>query len=161
LSSPYPFDSSDPNSIRFQTNSGVKYLVYFSPSPDFFSDYPEFAEDAMTFGVAVENPEEILLADPKVGDTVRLVVANFFEQNPKGVLLYSIDNRDKKHLARRRVFDRWYDQEKHRMVEKRCGVFGHPPDETCFCILYRSDHPHRGLIISSVDAFLLYLQSKP
>ena len=43
LSNPYPFDSRDPNSVRFQTRNGIGYLVYFLPCPDFFDDYPEFS----------------------------------------------------------------------------------------------------------------------
>lgn len=115
----------------------------------------------MTFGIAVEdNPLEQLPSDPRIGDTICHVIKKYFDQNPNGVLLYSIDNRDKKQIARKRLFDRWHGLEKSTGIEKRGEMVGSPPDELYFGLLFRKDHPHRRLIADSIEAFLLFARSK-
>jgi hypothetical protein len=161
LSNPYPFDSSDPNAVRFQTRHGIWYLVYFLPSNDFFADYPEFSAETMTFGIAIEeNPLGHLPMDSCIGDTVSIVIQKYFEQNPKGILLYTIENRDKRQAARKRLFDSWHEKQKSSRIEKQSGSIGKAPNETFFGLLFNAKHPHRGLIIGAVESFLLEIGAK-
>ena len=161
MSNPYHFDSSDPNAVRFQTSHGIGYLVYFLPSPDFFADYPEFSEDAVTFGLAVEeNPLAHLPKDARIGETIRVVLRGYFQQNPTGILLFTIDNKDKRQAARKKLFDRWYEQENSLGIERKSGIVAKGPHETSFGLFYNAKHPHKGLIIASVESFLLEMKGK-
>ncbi len=107
-----------------------------------------------------ENPLGYLPADARIGVTVGHVIRKYFDQYPNGVLLYNIDNRDKKQKARKRLFDRWYESETTSGIERRGEVVGSPPNETYIGLLYPTNHPHRRLIIDSIEAFLLYAKAK-
>jgi hypothetical protein len=162
LSSPYPFDSSDPDAFRFKTDNEIEYLIYFYPSPDFSNDYyPEFANNLKAFGFSIETSQRKSLPfDDKVRATIVFILKLFFEQNPFGILTYSIDNQDGRDLQRNRIFDRWYDREIDSGIQKIGGRFG-TRNAIYYYLLFRNDHPYRNLILDCSQYFSLFYKTKP
>lgn len=161
MSSPYLCKSEDSN-YTFTTDNGVHYVVYFIPGGYLFGDYPEFKDQIIEFGInmTLQTTVTQFPADPRVGATVRHIVMKFFEENPHGILFYTINEMDNRQSMRNRLFSRWFSIESSSGIKRMGGSFKNGTGESYAYLLYQKKNPHDSLIVHAVEDYRLYSNSK-
>ncbi|MCF6365291.1 MAG: DUF6169 family protein [Bacteroidales bacterium] len=112
LESPYKIFFED-EEYFFNTNSGIKYILYFKDVNYFGISYLDKNISEFIF-----NPETGKgRNDKNIRLTVFSIIKSFFSKNTDNVLFYIADNSDNKHKARKRLFNKWF-KENNLKLEK-------------------------------------------
>ncbi|MGN0186548.1 MAG: DUF6169 family protein [Paludibacteraceae bacterium] len=97
---PYDFRKADDATYYFETENGLKYRAYFIElSATFYKLY----------SFSFEKQEGKVLYDQRIKDTIVTVLADFFASE-NYILGYTCDITDGREMARKRLFDRWFQQ---------------------------------------------------
>lgn len=98
-------------SYFFQTDHQLTYEVSFKPSFYIFDASLPFSESVYELIIKVfDNPLlPKIPADPLIAPTVALILTDFFQQRQERIIVYVCDTSDRKHLARYRKFNRWFE----------------------------------------------------
>ena len=104
---PYNFEKTDMTYI-FKTDKGLRYRAYFIEFPSAFYKLYSFSFD---------KEEGIGSYDPRVKDTIVTILKKFFDADNL-VLGYTCDVTDGRGMARKRLFDRWFEQENDGSLRK-------------------------------------------
>lgn len=92
----------------FETNQGLKYRAYFIEfSSPFYQMY--------SFSFDKEEGEGSY--DVRVHDTIISILADFFDAE-NVILGYTCDVTDGREMARKKLFDRWFEQENDGSLKK-------------------------------------------
>ncbi len=106
---PYDFLKEGDSTYYFNTDNGLKYKAYFVEFSASFYKLFSFSFDKEEGGGAP--------FDPRVKDTIISVLRDFFDTE-NYVLGYTCDVTDGKEMARKRLFDRWFEQENDGSLRK-------------------------------------------
>ena len=105
---PYNFKKADDATYYFETENGLKYKAYFI---EFSSSFYKL------FSFSFDKEEGFGAYDPRVKDTIVSVLRDFFDVE-NHVLGYTCDVTDGREMARKRLFDRWFEQENDGSLRK-------------------------------------------
>ena len=97
---PYDFRKAEDSVYYFETKNGLKYKAYFIEFPS-----PVYKLYSFSF----EKEEGIAPYDSRVEDTIVSILADFFDAE-NYVLGYTCDVTDGREMARKRLFNRWFEQ---------------------------------------------------
>ena len=97
---PYDFQKANDATYYFKTDKGLKYRAYFIEFPATFYKLYSFS---------FEKEEGAASYDQRVKDTIISVLGDFFDAE-NYILGYTCDVTDGRELARKRLFDRWFEQ---------------------------------------------------
>ena len=105
---PYDFLKNGDSTYYFETDNGLKYKAYFI---EFSSSFYKL------FSFSFDKEEGFGAYDPRVKDTIVSVLRDFFDVE-NHVLGYTCDVTDGREMARKRLFDRWFEQENDGSLRK-------------------------------------------
>ena len=105
---PYDFRKAEDAVYYFETENGLKYKAYFI---EFSSSFYKL------FSFSFDKEEGFGAYDPRVKDTIVSVLRDFFDVE-NHVLGYTCDVTDGREMARKRLFDRWFEQENDGSLRK-------------------------------------------
>ena len=105
---PYDFQKAEDAVYYFETENGLKYKAYFI---EFSSSFYKL------FSFSFDKEEGFGAYDPRVKDTIVSVLRDFFDVE-NHVLGYTCDVTDGREMARKRLFDRWFEQENDGSLRK-------------------------------------------
>jgi hypothetical protein len=89
----------------FITENEIIYSVYFISGEEYLPNQ-SYSNDLYVFGFQA-NSKYKGFADKKVETSILKILTAFFENN-RNLIVYSCDQSDKKELARKRLFDKWF-----------------------------------------------------
>ena len=135
----------------FVTDNKSKYFFYFLSDPELYRDFPKVKNYIFNFGF--ELMEGKLMPDKRISLTIRHIINNFFEKNPRSILTYTCESLDGKHHCRNRLFQKWYSEHssnkvQYTKVDMKLVVSG---NEIYNSALMRSDNKYE---INATMAFL-------
>lgn len=137
----YPITLTKANSFVFVTEWGY---TYFDRETGIFPD-ERIDQYSVFLGFTCFPALEIFKRsyDPKVGDTIMFIVANFFQANPRSILSYVCSAVGGQERQRQISFSRWYNssplKERYKLLKRSFG--------TTYCgILYSMKHPEIDMI---------------
>lgn len=117
--SPYNLTFLENSTYEFRTVHDVVYSVYFIDGSSYFTDYPDFAADVLTFGFDLKYSSHFKIpADDRVRITISKIIISFFDANPDKILFFVCDTKDRKQLSRINTFERWHRYANHYSLEK-------------------------------------------
>ena len=97
---PYDFRKAEDAVYYFETENGLKYKAYFIEFPSTFYKLYSFSFD---------KEEGDAPHDKRVEDTIIAILADFFDSE-NYVLGYTCDVTDGHEMARKRLFNYWFEQ---------------------------------------------------
>ncbi len=105
---PYKVTIFKPDYYSFITDSGDKYICYFSPYDFYFKDYPKIASKVFDFNITKKNSaKKSFGTDKRIADTVISIVSVFLLSKINAVV-YLCDLSDGKASVRARKFKTWF-----------------------------------------------------
>jgi Family of unknown function (DUF6169) len=108
----YEFDfiEDEATDYFFKTQFNVFYRVEFKPTGYIFGDDYVWSHHCYEFSIKIsEKSPQNPPTDSLIPTTIAAIFLHFFEDKEK-IILYTCDTSDRKHLARVRKFDRWFEQ---------------------------------------------------
>lgn len=110
LSNPYKFARSETGFV-FTTDLGVEYLFYVLDGSGYFDDFPEFASQVRSVGIAPVSAKEAgkKPLDRRIAATISAIIHAYFEQYPDVFMVWVCDSEDQRHRIRDRLFKRWFE----------------------------------------------------
>ena len=97
---PYNFSKGEDSSYYFETEKGLKYSAYFIEFP---------ATIHKLYSFSFEKEEGSGAHDARVRDTIMCILQDFFK-NENYILGYTCDVSDGREMARKRLFNRWFEE---------------------------------------------------
>lgn len=104
---------------EFETDQKVRYMAYFSDYSYMFGAY-SFGCEFYSFDLIVLDgvrPPKFTVTDPRIAETVRHCFVDIF-QSLTNVVIAVYDSSDKNEQARRRKFNRWFNEATIDSIEK-------------------------------------------
>ena len=142
LHTPYKIERTT-GGYRFETDFGFIYELSFLKYPT-VNERPEY--DFRMFNIEQIKKGKTSI-DVRIQITVEYVLSLFFENNADAVLIV-MDSLDGKHLARKRLFDKWYSQSKKPAIEKYEAACITEEIEIVTTLFVEKDNPFKNLILS-------------
>ena len=154
LQSPYEVWNDSDDTYFFETDYGVKYMIYFG------ADAPIWKTGAYTFDIQNTN-QKTSPNDPKVKETVICIVEEFFRNNAD-ILLYICETGDNKQAMRNRLFIRWFNEYRFQQnfILRTASVRDGDQDNFAAIIVQRS-HPDLDKILTTFEETIRYFTDKP
>ena len=154
LQSPYEVWNDSDDTYFFETDYGVKYMIYFGV------DAPIWKTGAYTFDIQNTN-QKTSPNDPKVKETVICIVEEFFRNNAD-ILLYICETGDNKQAMRNRLFIRWFNEYRFQQnfILRTASVRDGDQDNFAAIIVQRS-HPDLDKILTTFEETIRYFTDKP
>ncbi len=113
LSSSYNFNfaGGSHNSYLFDTIKGIIYEIQFKPTPYLFGEGFVIADEIVELVIKVaDNPTNRRPPlDALIAPTVAAIINDFYQNSSLTITIFICDTADKKHEARWRKFNCWYD----------------------------------------------------
>ena len=107
LNSPYKvFFNSDNNYYYFVTQTGIKYIAYFTDADEYFEDF-DLKDYIYIFGFERQKSDNNEIIDDKNIKATLIAIIKCFFNNEQNVLIFVADISDSKHKARHRLFNLW------------------------------------------------------
>ncbi|GAB4048043.1 DUF6169 family protein [Spirosoma litoris] len=99
------------NSYTFITDLLITYEIQFKPTPYLFGEDFVLADDIVELVIKVaHNPTERRPPlDALIAPTVAAIINDFYQKSSLTITIFICDTADRKHEARWRKFNRWYD----------------------------------------------------
>lgn len=91
----------------FDNEQGVTYYVYFTDATGYFPD-SDYGEYLKIFGFEPTSDVGVTGFDRRTSDTLLYLLAKFFEQDNRNVVLYVCDQAGGRQAHRKRLFERWF-----------------------------------------------------
>jgi hypothetical protein len=92
------------NNYVFTTSLGIEYSVAFSEANVHFLNYPGFIAEISFYPLQGNS----MAFDNKIRNTIVYLIVQFLESNPENALIFICDVTDHKHVARNKLFQRWF-----------------------------------------------------
>ena len=128
---------------RFETDFGFVYEL-------FFLRYPTLSERS-EYTLYMFNIEQVkkgrTATDVRIQITIEYVLSLFFENNTDAVVVV-MDSSDGKHLARKRLFDKWYYQSEKLSIEKYEASCNTEDIEIVTTLFVEKTNPFKNIILS-------------
>ena len=105
---PYPFLETDNNTFCFATDDGLKYQAYFIEFP---------TTNYKLYSFSFDKEEGFKSFDRRIKDTIISILSNFCNTDNQ-ILAYTCDISDGHELARKRLFDKWFNEENDGSLSK-------------------------------------------
>ncbi|WP_374760215.1 DUF6169 family protein [Dyadobacter pollutisoli] len=171
---PYDLVSAGEDSYKFYTDSGIEYIAYFTNSPDYFSKYPDFNNDIVSFtfephGKVREalyysgNRASKILGqshDKRIMDTVLSLLLGSLVKSPSKSIIMICENDDARDVCRNRLFTRWY----NKIFQSNNNLATKNDNELCgegYCSIFISNsNPYHDTIKKAFDNILFEDPSK-
>ena len=154
LQSSYEVWTESNDTYFFETDYGVKYMIFFG------DDAPIWKSGAYTFDIQNTN-QKSSPNDPKVKETIISIVEEFFRNNDD-ILLYICETGDNKQAMRNRLFVRWFNEysfQKNFILRTASVKDG--DQENFAAIIVQRNHPDLESIIATFDETINYFKEKP
>jgi hypothetical protein len=137
----YPLKIIDNFTFQFTTEQELLYVVYFVDYSAMFYEFPHIAEYIYSFNIDVlEGEMDESIKDDKIGITIAEVFKMFFNEL-ENVAVYVCDMIDKRHFARKRKFDIWFNKYNDGTILKEDGIAIIEDVEIINSLLISSHHP--------------------
>lgn len=106
------FTGGEWNAYTFTTDHLVSYEVQFKPSPYLFGIAFSQPDELVELVIKItENPTgQHIPFDALVAPTVVAIIDDFYLSNSRTITLFVCDTADRRHEARWRKFNRWFDR---------------------------------------------------
>lgn len=106
----FDFAGGDANSYLFSTLPGIIYEIQFKLTPYLFGDDFVLADEIVELVIKeAYNPTDRQPPfDLLIAPTVAAIIDDFYQKSSLTVTIFICDTADRKHEARWRKFDRWY-----------------------------------------------------
>ena len=141
-----------PEGFLFTTAQGIEYTVYFINGEDYLPNQ-SYSKDLYVFGFQSRTKSTF---DRRVGETIIKILNQFFTER-KNLIVYSCDQSDKKEIARKKLFDNWFNA--YGLIDYIKIDFQF--DNSLFVsVIYRKDNPNIKDIEYSLDHFGKTLYNK-
>ena len=141
LQSPYQCEGID-YGYRFETDFGFVYELSFLR-------YPTLSERS-EYILYMFNIEQVrkgkTSTDARIRTTIEYVLSLFFENNTDAVVVV-MDSSDGKHLARKKLFDKWYHQSKNFSIEKYEASCNTEEIEIVTMLFVEKNNPFKKIIL--------------
>ena len=128
---------------RFETDFGFVYELSFLRYPT-LSDRSEYV-------MYMFNIEQVkkgkTSTDVRIRTTIEYVLSLFFENNTDAVVVV-MDSSDGKHLARKKLFDKWYYQSRKFSIEKYEASCNTEEIEIVTTLFVEKNNPFKNIILS-------------
>ena len=108
LRHPYRFQKTDNNTFCFETDSGQKYQAYFIEFP---------TNNYRLYSFSFDKEEGLKYFDSRIKDTVITILSEFCNADNQ-ILAYTCDVSDGHELARKRLFNKWFNDENNGSLTK-------------------------------------------
>ena len=149
----YDFISDETSSYFFKTKFQVFYRIEFKPTGYIFGDEYIWSNYCYEFSIKLsENSPQNTPLDPLVAETIASIFIDFFKSK-ENIILYTCDTSDRKHLARVRKFDRWFQQFNQDLFLKIDNSIADPSQNTTYynSLIIREDNPYKNEIIEAFE----------
>lgn len=147
LRSPYHLSQVNEFTFRFVTDQQISYTV------GFYKDNIFMEEGSYHFFIDNDHNEHGSY-DPKIFDTVTVIIEEFFNQEPM-VMLYICDVTDKRQAIRDRLYHLWfYDYARSHEMTLYSDSVTFRKVKYYAGILLRHDHPLHDMILAYYQDFL-------
>ncbi len=105
------FVGGERNSYSFVTDSLITYEIQFKPTPYLFGEDFVLADEIVELVIKViDNPTgRRPPLDSFIPPTVAAIINDFYQKSSLTITIFICDTADRKHEARWRKFNRWYD----------------------------------------------------
>ncbi|MBD2751831.1 DUF6169 family protein [Spirosoma validum] len=99
------------NSYFFITLQQITYEIQFKPTPYLFGDDFVLADEIVELVIKVTNNPtgRTPSLDVLIAPTVAAIINDFYQKSSLTITIFICDTADRKHEARWRKFNRWYD----------------------------------------------------
>ncbi len=128
---------------RFETDFGFIYELSFLR-------YPTINE-RLEYVLYMFNIEQLrkgkASVDVRIQITIEFVLSIFFENNINAVIVV-MDSLDGKHLARKRLFDKWYNKSNKTTIEKYEAACSTEEIEIVTTLFIEKNNPFKKVILS-------------
>ena len=101
LRHPYQFQETDNNTFWFETDDGLKYQAYFIEFPTI---------NYKLYSFSFDREDGLKHFDRRIKDTVICILREFCSADNQ-ILAYTCDVSDGHELARKRLFNKWFNEE--------------------------------------------------
>jgi len=92
----------------FYTDNNIGYYIYFTSY--LFQDEEGQVFNVPSFNFDCIDPTARPPKDQKVKNTILQFISDYFNDNPDIATMYVCDSSDNRELARKRTFQKWYDE---------------------------------------------------
>lgn len=155
LNCPYKvYEESNTKTYYFDTNSGIRYVSYFTDANEYFVDF-HLRHNIFTFGFEPKkNANSIIkkFEDVNIRLTLIAILEKFFE-NKSNVLTFVSDISDFKQKARNRLFEIWKNEFDTKNEFEKYDVEIETSEETYYSsMLIHKDNIHK---LEYKSAFLM------
>ena len=127
----------------FETDFGFIYELSFLRYPT--------VNERLEYDFRMFNIEQVrkgkTSVDKRIQTTIEYVLSLFFENNADAVLVV-LDSSDGKHLARKRLFDKWYNQSNKSTIEKYEAACITEEIEIITTLFVEKNNPFKNFILS-------------
>jgi len=141
LQLPYNYEEEG-HIYRFETDFGFLYELSFLRYPT-VNERPEYI-------LYMFNIEQIRKGktsrDERIQITIEHVLLDFFERNTNAIVAV-LDSSDGKHLARKRLFDKWYNQSNKSTIDKYEAACITEEIEIVTTLFVEKNNPFKNLIL--------------
>lgn len=105
------FIGDERNTYAFTTDLLIIYEIQFKPTPYLFGEDFVLSDEIVELVIKVaDNPlGRRPPFDPLIAPTVAAVINDFYQRSSLTITIFICDTADRKHEARWRKFNRWYD----------------------------------------------------
>lgn len=132
---------------RFITEANCEYEIYFS-NVDYFDGFPEINSFVYSFGFYTSE-RNFLGLDKRVSDTIISVVYDFM-QNKENIITFTCDNKDNKALARKKLFQKWFDEYNNNDFEKiDFDIF-----DIFSSIIFHKNYSQKNILHTAITQFI-------
>jgi len=142
LHTPYNHVRTD-YGYRFETDFGFIYDLTFIRYPT-LSECPEYVLFMFNIEQVKKGKTSV---DERIQLTIEHVLSLFFENNSDAVVVV-MDSTDGKHLARKRLFDKWYHQTGKISIEKYEASCKTEEIEIITTLFVEKNNPFKNIILS-------------
>jgi hypothetical protein len=107
----FTFAGGANNLYVFTTTQEIIYEVLFKPTPYLFGDDFPLADQIVELVIKIGySPGELRAgSDALIGPTVAAIIGDFYRKSSLTITIFICDTADRRHAARWRKFNRWYD----------------------------------------------------
>jgi len=163
LSSPssYPLSETE-NGYVFITDLGLPYAITFLDCSSYLQESDLYGTVSLyEFAFSIEQGYNRSNYDPRIEPTIANTIEQFFILNSQDAVVVTYDSSDRKQDARKRLFDRWYNQYSPARPIKQFNYTIDIPEvhRSAHMILVRKDHPYLNKIDQGITAWIDLLHS--
>ncbi len=152
----YDFIEEEVVSYFFKTTLPVFYRIEFKPTGYIFGEDVIWSNYCYEFSIKLSaNSPQNPPFDSLIAPTIATIFLDFFQDKEKAIL-YTCDTSDRKHTARVRKFNRWFEQFNPALFLKiDTTLFDASLQVTYFnSLIIRYDNPYKADIIEAFEELM-------